>query len=206
MFKFVLAVFLATQAVMSLPSPLARRSTGAWCDGLGGSAYDLAYNFSLSVVNSTLPNANSTGAPLVLNPQGQDSSGVATYNLATYNSQPDTIGIWPNFTLEHGTLLANYLADLSISPSGDETEVGGPVTLTSDANNSAKIYCGVADTDPEQGAPPLLALYTNLNEFSICHQREGGEADLLIYNATSSNSLYDYVSCYPVLVHLLYNY
>ncbi|TFK50689.1 hypothetical protein OE88DRAFT_1726489 [Heliocybe sulcata] len=206
MFQFAFFLLFAARLASSLPSSLPKRSEGSWCDDLGGGAYDLAYNFYLTAVNTTLPNANTTGAPLVLNPQGQNSSGEAIYNVATYHSQPDTMGIWPNFTLDHGTLVANYPTDLTLSPVGVDTEDGGPVVFTADTTNASQIYCGVADTDPEQGGRPLLALYNNLSEFSICHQTDGGNADLLIYNASSENSLYDYNSCYAVLLHLIYDY
>lgn len=44
--------------------------TGSWCNGLGGGAFDVINSFTLAAYNKTLPNANSTGAPLVLSQAG----------------------------------------------------------------------------------------------------------------------------------------
>ncbi len=65
------ALALLPLALGALASPLgARQSQGAWCQGLGPGAFDIANNFTLAAYNSTLPNANSTGAPLVLGQNG----------------------------------------------------------------------------------------------------------------------------------------
>lgn len=75
MIASVLALFpLALGALASpLPSPsLTSRQTapGPQCSGLGAGAFDIAYNFTLAAYNVTLPNANSTGAPLVIGQAG----------------------------------------------------------------------------------------------------------------------------------------
>lgn len=53
---------IATMSI-ALASPIAPRS-GEWCSGLG-ITYDTSFNFTLTALNTTLSNANSTGVPLV---------------------------------------------------------------------------------------------------------------------------------------------
>lgn len=65
---FALASLLAFLAATASALPTLRvRQQGASCAGLAdGSTDSPSYNFTLAAVNTTLPNANSTGAPLVL--------------------------------------------------------------------------------------------------------------------------------------------
>ena len=65
------ALVLLPLALGAFASPLptlnGRQSTpGAWCNGFGGGAFDIAYNFTLAAYNATQPNVNNTGLPLVL--------------------------------------------------------------------------------------------------------------------------------------------
>jgi len=55
-------------------SSLQKRSSET-CGGLNGIAgfFDTAFNFTLATLNQTMPNANGTGAPLVLGPVGERS-------------------------------------------------------------------------------------------------------------------------------------
>ena len=65
---FALASLFAFFAITTSATPTLRvRQQGASCVGLAdGSTDSPSYNFTLAAVNTTLPNANSTGAPLVL--------------------------------------------------------------------------------------------------------------------------------------------
>lgn len=58
----------ALPAMFNLNIP--RSVPGPQCDGLGPGAFDIAYNFTLAAYNTTFPNANSTGSPLVLGQAG----------------------------------------------------------------------------------------------------------------------------------------
>lgn len=64
-FTMMYAAFTSLIAATSvaLASPVVPR-TGDWCSGLG-ITYDTSVNFTLTALNTTLPNANSTGVPLV---------------------------------------------------------------------------------------------------------------------------------------------
>ena len=63
---FALTAVVASLAASTLANPLPRQTGGA-CAGLSSGSTDTpAYNFTLTALNITLPNANTTGAPLVL--------------------------------------------------------------------------------------------------------------------------------------------
>ena len=71
---FALITVVASLAAFAFANPLPRQ-TGAACAGLGSGSTDTpAYNFTLTALNTTLPNANTTGAPLVL---GWGTSGTS---------------------------------------------------------------------------------------------------------------------------------
>ena len=79
MLASALSVFALFAASVSAVPALSTRQTGASCAGLGdGSTDSPAYNFTLAAYNLTLPNANSTGAPLVLGYGRTSTSPVAT--------------------------------------------------------------------------------------------------------------------------------
>lgn len=64
---FALAtVVVASLAASAFANPLPRQTSGA-CTGLSSGSTDTpGYNFTLTALNTTLPNSNTTGAPLVL--------------------------------------------------------------------------------------------------------------------------------------------
>ena len=77
MLAFAFAYLAAAAAVSASPVNVGRRGLnselvpltepGPWCDGLGGGAFDIAHNFSLSAFNSTL---DLVGEPLVFGQAG----------------------------------------------------------------------------------------------------------------------------------------
>lgn len=67
-------------AVAALSSPVARQYSD-WCPfTLGGGLFDHAKDFTLSAWNTTLPNANATGVPLVVS---LGSAGVHVLSVST---------------------------------------------------------------------------------------------------------------------------
>ena len=72
MFAFGLLTFaFAATASVSVAFPAVKRAaSGPWCNNLGIGAFDNQKNFTLTAYNTTLPNANTTGAPLVLGQAG----------------------------------------------------------------------------------------------------------------------------------------
>lgn len=124
----VFALLPVIFAAASFASPLlhARQNTTTPCAGLGEFAYDNASNFTLNAYNLTLPNANSSGAPIVLGPgPPSDSAAAGLAVLAvsridgrsdesqhtdppppqTYASYPNNDFPGPNMSLVNGSLL-----------------------------------------------------------------------------------------------------
>ncbi len=69
-------------------SPMSIRQTPSrpWCGDLGAGIFDIAYNFTLAAYNTSQPNANSTGAPLIL---GQDGA-IQGYQFKVLSVRPST--------------------------------------------------------------------------------------------------------------------
>ncbi|KZT21851.1 hypothetical protein NEOLEDRAFT_1138857 [Neolentinus lepideus HHB14362 ss-1] len=203
-----LLALVAAPLVSAFPSLSERQSSGSWCSGLGGAAYDVAYNFTLAALNTSLPNANTTGAPIVLN-SAANGAGAGVYGLATYNTQPGTIDTYPNFTLVHGVLTANEPSAPQCAPVSSGASSGEPVGFSGNCSAPAsphQVFCSVANTDPAHGSLPILALNNHDTLFSICHQNSSTPVDILVYNATSKSDSYNFDSCYSVTVHLVGSY
>ncbi|KZT24636.1 hypothetical protein NEOLEDRAFT_1179003 [Neolentinus lepideus HHB14362 ss-1] len=177
---------------MAMPARIARDLAPS-CTGLGSSAFDTLSNFALTAFNTTLPNANSTGTPLIL---GDDLSyhEYRQSALTTYSYPYPTPNV--TFNLEVGGLVANSEDSTAVSAvySGYEfdfmTDSKGPVT-------PATIFCGVPSQDA-CGGNPVLAINGQTNLFSICQRTGGNSFAEVVYNATSKNSGYDLSSCYSV--------
>ncbi|KAI0933314.1 hypothetical protein AcV7_004820 [Taiwanofungus camphoratus] len=145
----VFALLPVIFAAASFASPLlhARQNTTTPCAGLGEFAYDNASNFTLNAYNLTLPNANSSGAPIVLGPgPPSDSAAAGLAVLATYASYPNNDFPGPNMSLVNGSLLPALRGGLAAYgfniSAGSEVEffVINPEPSPSPAPN----YCVVA--------------------------------------------------------------
>lgn len=71
-FATLVGVFFT--ACQALPTLESRQLPGPGCEGLGIGSFNTASNFTLAAWNKTLPNANSTGVPLVLAQAGAGES------------------------------------------------------------------------------------------------------------------------------------
>ncbi|OSX62855.1 hypothetical protein POSPLADRAFT_1074264 [Postia placenta MAD-698-R-SB12] len=197
----VLSLALAS-AAYAAPT-VVKHSTASWCTGLGGGAFDTAYNFTLAAYNTTSSNTNSTGVPLVLGQAGT-SEQMASMVLSTYASYP--YNDFPNFSLLQGALTPNAEAtNGSVSAADTSVDAGNePTFMVSSGTvpSAAQVYCAVADTDPEQsGQLPILAVNRETDQFSLC---TSGTQTNVVYRASSNNeSSYDYDSCYPVAIHVV---
>jgi len=197
-----LSLALATvSGVSALPTLRVRQDP---CAGIGAGAFNSANNFTLAALNSTITDSQAVGVQLVVGQNGATDSqsfGVlSTYASYQYNE-------YPNFSLQDGALIPNAA---SSSPPGADTDVSdgampGFVFSSSSLPAGAQIYCGVADTDPDQGSPnPLLAVHGNTDSFSLCMGGSGSTAqNNIVYNAASGSESYDYTTCYPVKVQML---
>ena len=74
MFSGLAFLTLAATAASAAPAAFQSRqdidAVGPQCAGLGPSAFDIAYNFTLAAYKTTGTNANDTGLPLVLGQAG----------------------------------------------------------------------------------------------------------------------------------------
>ncbi|KAI0919757.1 hypothetical protein AcW1_003076 [Taiwanofungus camphoratus] len=194
-------------ASCSFALPTLKARAGPSCAGIGGGAFDVAHNFTLYAYNSTTSNTNSTGVPLVVGQAGstenEESKVLSTYASYPYND-------WPNFSLVNGALIPNSGSSSSAAAADSNVTAGNePGFIVADPENlpqAAEIYCGVADTDPNQGSRyPLLAVNGNTDSFSLCMSGSGARAqNNVVYLPSSDNSgVYDYSSCYPVHLHMV---
>ncbi|PCH34741.1 hypothetical protein WOLCODRAFT_19544 [Wolfiporia cocos MD-104 SS10] len=200
MFRFSLAFILASSAVGIPTYPkLPARQAADPCAGLAGNVTDDAV-FLLAALNTTLPNANATGVPLVLGSNGTDY-GI----IVTYASYPESI--FPqNITLTEGdlTLLSSsdYLAyDVSVNAGYGLNFLLVDLQPGPDGLPGADpIYCVQEDV-----SPAILAVNGDAESFSLCETLGGGPAQkAVIWKANSENGgVYNYTSCYPVILQLV---
>jgi len=179
---------------------------GPWCDGLGAGIFDIAPNITLAAFNTTLPNANDTGAPLVMGQAGA-VDGAEFKILSTWASFP--FNDFPTMSLNNGTLLPNS-PDGPISVSDSNVTVAAEplwVLTTFDLPTPAQIYCGVADTDPAGGGTgfPLLAVHGDTDHFSLCSAGDFPLAQTnVVWRASAINDgSYNFTSCYPVHIQIV---
>ncbi|OBZ72803.1 hypothetical protein A0H81_06940 [Grifola frondosa] len=187
---------------LALPAPPRRREPGAWCNNLGGGAFDIAYNFTLAAYNSTGTNTNSTGVPLVLGQAGA-TTGEEIKALSTYASFP--YNDFPNLSLLEGALIPNGQATAS---DANVTAGEPPNFVVTNLNPPApaQIYCAIADTDPAGGGTgyPILAVHGDPDSFSLCATGTSPRAQNNVVYKASANALgYDFSSCYPVRLQLV---
>ncbi|KAJ3539002.1 hypothetical protein NM688_g6430 [Phlebia brevispora] len=174
-----------------------------WCSGLGVGAFDVAYNFTLAAYNSTLPNSNTTGVPLVVGWNGATEEAELKV-LSTYASYP--YNDFPTFSMVNGTLHPNSPNNLSIVDNvvsdGDEPSF----LQTNEPATAAQIYCGVADTDPAGGGTgfPELAVNSDTDSFFLCSTGDYRFAqNNIVYKPNLNSYSYNYSSCYPVKIQII---
>ncbi len=107
MIAFLTLLPFALGAFASPIANLARDEPGPWCNGLGPGAFDIAYNFTLGAYNSTLPNSNSTGAPVVMGQAGAvDGASFKIFSVCFSN----TVYSLPRLTIRY------FRLDMGIVP------------------------------------------------------------------------------------------
>ncbi|KZT63555.1 hypothetical protein DAEQUDRAFT_680177 [Daedalea quercina L-15889] len=200
MFSSLLALLAVTS--IALASPLAPR-TGAWCEGLG-ITYDTSYNFTLAALNTTLANANSTGAPLVPGQNGA-TDGAEYEVLSTWATYPYLD--FPTMSLVDGVLTPNSANGV---PSYDMQAIEGQplqffTTSESSSGPSAQIYCAIVDTDPDFQGLPLLAVNGEADNFALCMSGDESYAqNNVVWRPTADNNgMYLYETCYNVTLQLV---
>ncbi|KAH9921904.1 uncharacterized protein B0H18DRAFT_1121199 [Fomitopsis serialis] len=202
MFALGAIVALFAASVSAIPA-LNTRQTGASCAGFGSGSTDTpTYNFTLTAYNTTLPNTNSSGAPLVLGWGPPGTSPEASYwAISTYAEWHSND--WPYFSLEGGAIYPNPGPDEQGLGAYDYdiasgAEVGFLVLPTEPGRDVPKIYCAAL-----RNGDVLLAVNNDADSFSLC-QSVPNTSNVLVYQANSNNSdYYDYSTCYGVDVFVI---
>ncbi|PCH34750.1 hypothetical protein WOLCODRAFT_139557 [Wolfiporia cocos MD-104 SS10] len=203
----VVSTLIALVASATAVPVLQGRQTGASCAGFSEASTDTTvYNFTLAAYNLTLPNANATGAPLVLGygPPG-DSAAASEWAISTYASWG--VNDWPYFTLQSGALypqpgpnengLGAY--DFQVQPG---SEVAFFVTVQESSPSPAEIYCAV-DNSTEYS---VLAVNNDADNFSLCVATADWTDSPqynIVYQPEANATQYTYNTCYPVRVQLI---
>ncbi|KAL1755007.1 hypothetical protein FB107DRAFT_275254 [Schizophyllum commune] len=184
-----LSLFLA-------PTSLAQRKT-------------LPYNFTLAAVNTTLPNANGTGVPLVLGSAGA-VPGASFYITSTYASYP--YNDYPKLALVNGQLRAydrygNWHINATALSSGNEmswlsTTLGGSESNQFTALHAtrhhryASLAVHATDSPSWHGTDAL---------WSLCPSTQFRGKNEVVYNVSSTYQYYPFnvTDCYKVTLQIV---
>ncbi|KAI0755847.1 hypothetical protein C8Q74DRAFT_1210837 [Fomes fomentarius] len=203
MFNVLSLLTLAFAATSALAVPTSKLTSSA-CHGLGRGAFDNVAAFTLAAWNSTLPNANSTGVPLVFGSAGA-ISGASFHVISTLASFP--FDDFPTIALKDGRLIPS--SPRQVSTGAQNVASGDLLTFVSsnsvDPTQGPQIYCAVADTDPAGHGTghPFLAVNGNTDEFALCQH---GSQNSVVFKPKANTTSYDASSCYPIKVQLIYDY
>ncbi|CCM00197.1 uncharacterized protein FIBRA_02225 [Fibroporia radiculosa] len=197
------------------------------CAGLGNYTYPSSLlNFTLSALNRTLPNANATGAPLYVGTSYFDNGTISIYNqgvLTTFFnfSLPPYLWPGPSMSLKSGGLYPLSYGSI-LSAVDNSVAEGGEIGFLGDIKGNplppaAEIYCiqqtynltaNAADKDVAPSPLPLLAVYGDTGNFSICTSRPSEPGGVItqnvVYKPISNSSTYYYDTCYSVNLQVLY--
>ncbi|KAF9459256.1 hypothetical protein BDZ94DRAFT_1051458 [Collybia nuda] len=153
---------LLVESILAKALVLAGLAVGSWAGG--ADITSLPYNFTIAAVNTTLPNSNSTGVPLVLGQNGA-STGISFYVTSTYATYP--YNDYPSQGLVDGSLRA-FMKSGEWITNATETSSGGTlgwVTSRIYGGPATKIY-SVSRVPAEKF--PLLAVHGITNLWSLC--------------------------------------
>ncbi|KAF8885374.1 hypothetical protein CPB84DRAFT_1750169 [Gymnopilus junonius] len=168
----------------------------------------LPFNFTLAALNTTLPNVNNTGAPLVLGQNGA-STGIEFHVTSTYASYP--YNDYPSIGLVDGTLRA-YGGDGSWSTNATDVTSGNTgntlewITTTIYAQPAPKIFSAIRLPAYER---PVLAAHGFHNLWSLCPFPGPLPQTNIIFNVSADIQspppfpLFDPAGCYGVVVTIL---
>ncbi|TCD71102.1 hypothetical protein EIP91_000196 [Steccherinum ochraceum] len=198
-------ILAAATGSRALPTAMLERRQlpGPGCETFGLGAFNTANNFTIAAWNKTLPNANTTGVPLVLGEaSGEDaeSSFRVLSTLASVGSNE-----FPTWNIVNGVLLPNGRAPGGVVE-GNFTLGGSPNWGIGAASllPNPSLYCLLVNTDPNGGGNgfPILAGNGDSDNFSLCPTTQGQVN--VVYNATVDNSdTYVFDECYEVNLQII---
>jgi hypothetical protein len=157
-------------AATSLAIPTARQLPSGPCAHFAG-GFDTASNFTLAALNRTLPNANSTGAPLVLGQAGAIDGAefeVLSVILSNFNENDKRLmsrrqtwasfpfNQWPSLSLLDGGLTGNM-----------DPPSGAVKTVSTGASNGSEVSFVTTSLDPPSPAPVYCAVVRRRNSSQL---------------------------------------
>ncbi|KAI9058928.1 hypothetical protein FKP32DRAFT_1192565 [Trametes sanguinea] len=195
----VLAVAL-TAATSTMAHPMARSSTNPACAGFGPGATDTLLGFSIGAINTTLPNANLTGAPIVVNSAGAFSD-ITVWRLGTWAQYSYPLEYTDKFSLENGTLIltgndgAKPARATTVDP-GNSLDFSSLDDGSTDPKEGAQIYCVV----PSSTERALIAVNGDTDSFALCQS----SFENVVFYKPAPDRGYDINTCYPVKLQVVF--
>ncbi|KAF9002515.1 hypothetical protein BDQ17DRAFT_1243135 [Cyathus striatus] len=165
---------------------------------------ELPSNFTLAAVNTTLPNSNATGVPLVLGQDGS-TSGITFHVTSTYASYP--YNDYPTLALIDGALRA-YRANGEWSTNATSVKSGGTMgwmTTYRYVSPAAQDYTVLKSPAYEH---PILAAHGKADLWSLCPFPAYRYQTTIVYNVSANIPAppylpYDPSTCYPVTINVI---
>ncbi|KAK0199967.1 hypothetical protein DFS33DRAFT_1388264 [Desarmillaria ectypa] len=159
----------------------------------------LSYKFTLAALNTSLPNANNTGAPLVL---GQNGAIVGMF-FETYASYP--YNDYPYISLTRGSLKAYLSSGVTIT-NATAVESGEELMWATSNFYSATLGTRYSAVTTQSGQYAILAVFGNTDLWSLCPSRAFRGQNNVVYNVSTVASPYaSYVpsDCYKVTLNIV---
>ncbi|TFK36216.1 hypothetical protein BDQ12DRAFT_253709 [Crucibulum laeve] len=165
---------------------------------------DLSWNFTLAAVNTTLPNTNDTGVPLVLGQNGA-TSGIIFHVTSTISSYP--YNDYPALALVDGSLRAygsygDWITNATAVKSGGTM---GWVTTTRYAQSASQDYSVITLAT---SSLPALAAHGLSDQWSLCPFSGFRGQTNVVFNVSANIPAppylgYDPASCYGVTINII---
>ncbi|KAJ4483873.1 hypothetical protein J3R30DRAFT_1844220 [Lentinula aciculospora] len=195
LFVSLIAVWVFTSFVAATPVQISARS----------SVTTLANNFTLAALNNTLPNANSTGAPLVLG-SGGAIDGESFQVTSTYASYP--LDNFPSLGLVGGNLRA-FLNDGSWHTNASAPLTGDPLGWGTSSYYSSPASTAFSAVSVVTTGFPVLAVNGISGLWYLCPSDAPVLAQNILYFNTTTVPSHSGVSgaspveCYSVTVNMV---
>ncbi|EIM82641.1 uncharacterized protein STEHIDRAFT_160278 [Stereum hirsutum FP-91666 SS1] len=184
----------ATTSALSV----ARQSNVDSCSVFPGTGSLNVLNFTLAALNTTQPNSNTTGAPIILGSAGA-IDGASFYDLKTQATYQYPSAV-PALNMTNGGLTSGQYVVGGTVPSNANP---GFIATSLNTPAPAEIYCSVVTDGYDY---PLLAVNGHTDLFSICREYpcEDTPWEGVYYNATEgTSSCGGPASCYPVVLSIV---
>ncbi|KAK0450326.1 uncharacterized protein EV420DRAFT_1621954 [Desarmillaria tabescens] len=162
----------------------------------------LSYKFTFAALNTSLPNANDTGVPLVL---GQDGAidGASLEVTSTYASFP--YNDYPSILLTGGSLKAYRSSGVSIT-NATAVQSGGELQWITSSYYSATPGTSYSAVTTQSGKYAVLAVFGNTDLWSLCPSHAFRGQNNVVYNVStvaSPYASYDPSDCYKVTLNIV---